>query len=65
MAARHGTIGESEGHDGQTVSEGNRGETWQADTVADHGRGAGADEYQGEGADELRKQFWCNPVRHG
>jgi hypothetical protein len=45
MAARHGAVGEGEDHDGQTVSEGNRGETRQADTIADHGPGASADEY--------------------
>jgi len=45
MPARHRAVGKGEGHDGQAVGEGNRDETRQADTVADHGSGAGADEY--------------------
>ncbi len=45
MPARHGAVSEGEGHDGQAVGEGDRDETRQADTGADHGPGAGADEY--------------------
>jgi hypothetical protein len=33
------------------VGEGNRSDTRQADTVADHGRGAGAEQCVGWGAD--------------
>ena len=64
MPPRHGAVGESEDHDGQAVGEGNRGDAGQADTVADHGRGAGADEHEREGADELRKELGCNMVGH-
>ncbi len=64
MPARNGTVGESEGHDGQAVGERNRDNAGQAETIADHGRGAGTDEYEREGADELSKEFWCNPVGH-
>ena len=46
MSPRHGAVGEGEDHDGQAMGEGNRGDTRQADTVADHGRGAGADEHE-------------------
>jgi hypothetical protein len=46
------------------VGEGNRGDTRQAGTAADHCSGAGADKYQREGADELREELGCNPVRH-
>jgi hypothetical protein len=46
------------------VGEGNRGDTGQADTVADHGRGAGADEHECEGTDEFGKELGCNPVGH-
>jgi hypothetical protein len=45
MPSRPGTVGEGEDHDGQAVGEGNRGDTGQADTVADHRSGAGADEH--------------------
>jgi len=44
------------------VGEGNRGDTGQADTVADHGRGAGADEHESESADEFREEFGCKRV---
>ena len=46
MPARHGAVGEGEDHDGQAVGERNRDDTGQADTVADHGRGASADEHE-------------------
>ena len=62
MPARHGAVGEGEGHDGQAVGEGNRGDTAEAGAAADHGRRAGADEYEREGADELRKELGYNPV---
>ncbi len=62
MSARHGAVGE--GHDGQAVRERNRDDTGQADTFADHGRRAGADEHEREGADELRKELGCDPIRH-
>ncbi|MGY4434835.1 hypothetical protein ACVWWO_007312 [Bradyrhizobium sp. F1.13.1] len=45
MPARYRAVGEGEGHDGQAAGERNGDETRQADTVADHGPGAGADEY--------------------
>ncbi len=64
MPARHGSVGEGEGHDGQAVGERNRDDTWQADTFAYNGRGAGTDEHEREGADELRKELGCNPVGH-
>jgi hypothetical protein len=53
-----------EGHDGQAVGEGNRGDAVEAGTAADHGRCAGADEYEREGTDEFRKELGCNPVGH-
>jgi hypothetical protein len=46
------------------VGEGNRGDARQAGTTADHGGGAGADEYQRESPDEFREEFGCNSVRH-
>jgi hypothetical protein len=46
MPARHRAVGEGEGHDGQAMGERNRDDPGQADTVADHGRGAGADEHE-------------------
>ena len=64
VAARNGAVGEGEGHDGQTVGERNRDDAGQADTIADHGCGAGTDKYERESADELSKEFWCNPVGH-
>ena len=64
MPARHGAVGEGEGHDGQAVRERNRDDTGHADTFADHGRRAGADEHEREGADELRKELGCNPIGH-
>ena len=64
MPAGHGTVGEGEGHDGQAVGEGNRDNTGQADAFAYDGRGAGADEHEREGADELRKELGCNSVGH-
>jgi len=39
------------------VGEGNRGDAGQADTVADNGRGASTDEDEGEGANQLGKEF--------
>ena len=45
MPPRNAAIGEGKSHDGQAVREGNRDDAGQADTVADHRRGAGADEY--------------------
>ena len=62
MSARHGAVGK--GHDGQAVRERNRDDAGQADTFADHGRHAGADEHEREGADELGKELGCNPVGH-
>jgi hypothetical protein len=64
VPTRNGAVRESEGHDGQAVGESNRDNTSQADTIADHGCRAGTDEYEREGADELSKQFWCNPGGH-
>jgi hypothetical protein len=64
MPARHGAVGEGEGHDGQAVRERNRDDTGHADIFADHGRGADADEHEREGADELRKELGCDPIRH-
>jgi hypothetical protein len=40
------------------VGEGNRDDPGQADTVADHGGGTGADEYEGEGADQFGEGAW-------
>jgi hypothetical protein len=42
---RQGAVGESEGHDGQTMGERDRGDTGQAGAVTDNGRGTGADKY--------------------
>jgi hypothetical protein len=64
MPARHGSVSESEGHDGQAVGEGNRDDTGQADALAHYGRGAGADEHERESADELRKELGRDPVGH-
>src|SRR5205085_9632855 len=64
MRPRHAAIGEGENHDGQAMSEGNRDDAGQADAVADHGRGAGSDEHESKGADELRKKLGCNTVGH-
>ena len=46
-----------EDHDGEAMSEGNRGDAGQADTVTDDGGCARADEHECEGTDELRKEF--------
>jgi hypothetical protein len=41
------------------MGEGNCGDTGQADTLADNGRCAGADEHKCEGANQLRKELGC------
>ena len=46
VPARHRAVCKREGHDGQAMGKSNRGHTGQADTIADHGRGAGADEHE-------------------
>jgi len=61
--ARHGAVSEGEGPlTGQAVGEGDRDETTgRADTGADHGPGAGADEYYMRRLPiELRKELGCN-----
>lgn len=47
----------------QAVRERNRDDTGHADTFADHGRRAGADEHERERADEFRKELGCDPIR--
>jgi len=64
MRPGYAAVGEGEDHDGQAVRKCNRHYTRQADTVADHGGGAGANEHEGEGADELRKELGCDSIRH-
>ena len=51
--------GEDEDDDGQAMGEGNCGDTGQADTLADNGSGACADEHKCEGANQLRKELGC------
>jgi hypothetical protein len=46
------------------MGERNRGDTGQAGTVTDNGRGASADKYQRESADELGKELGCDSVGH-
>ena len=46
-----------EGHDGEAVRERNCNDTGHADTFADHGRRAGANEHEREGADQLGKEL--------
>ena len=64
MPPRYRAIREDEDHDGQAMREGNCGDTGQADTLADNGRCAGADEHKCEGANQLRKELGCNWVEH-
>ena len=59
MPSRHAAIGADEDHQGETMGEGNRGDT-AAGSSADDGGGAGADEHQRESADELREELGCN-----
>jgi hypothetical protein len=53
-----------EDHDGQAVSEGNRGDTVQTGAIAHHGGRAGADEHEREGADEFGDELGCKRVWH-
>jgi hypothetical protein len=44
------------------VRECNRSDTGHANAFANHGRRAGANEHEREGADEFRKDFGCDPL---
>ena len=59
MPSRYTAVGADEDHHGEAMGEGNRGDTAEAGSAADDGGGAGADEHQREGADELRKELGC------
>jgi hypothetical protein len=46
------------------MGEGDRGNAGQADTLADNGRGAGADEHKRESSNQLREELGCKWVGH-